>query len=45
MKTLFINNETKQFDYFSSDVLTAEELAFIKGGGAREEDVYIDPAP
>jgi bacteriocin-like protein len=41
MKTLFANNETKNFDSISFDVLTTEELALIKGG--KVEDVYIDP--
>jgi len=40
MKTLFANNETKNFDSFSFDVLTSNELASIKGGKA--EDVYVD---
>jgi len=43
MKTLFTNNGTKNFDNFSFDVLTAEELAFIKGG--KSEDSYVDPIP
>jgi hypothetical protein len=38
MKTLFANNETKNFDSFSFDVLTAEELSLVKGG--RNEDNY-----
>ena len=38
MKTLFANNETKNFDTFSFDVLTAEELALVKGG--KSEDSY-----
>ena len=41
MKTLFATNETKQFDNFSFDVLTSEELALVKG--RKEEDVYVDP--
>jgi len=41
MKTLFANNETKNFDSLSFDVLTSTELALIKGG--KEVDVYIDP--
>ena len=45
MKNLSANNETKQFDNFSFDVLTSEKLAFIKGGDAKEEDVYVDPIP
>lgn len=40
MKTLFANNETKKFDAFSFDILTAEELALVKGG--KSEDVYAD---
>jgi len=40
MKTLFANNETKNFDNFSFDVLTSEELSSIKGGLAKEEDSY-----
>jgi len=32
MKTLFANNETKNFDSFSFDVLTSEELSLVKGG-------------
>jgi len=40
MKTLFANNETKNFDSFSFDVLTSEELALVKGG--KQEDVYVD---
>lgn len=43
MKTLFANNETKNFDNFSFDVLTAEELSCIKGGTAKEEDAYAGP--
>ena len=41
MKTLFANNEMKNFDSFSFDVLTTGELALIKGG--KSEDIYIDP--
>ena len=40
MKTLFGNNETKNFDSFSFDVLTSEELALVKGG--KSEDIYVD---
>lgn len=40
MKTLFANNETKNFDSFSFDALTAEELALVKGG--KSVDVYAD---
>ena len=40
MKTLFANNETKNFDSFSFDVLTAEELALVKGG--KQQDAYAD---
>ena len=40
MKTLFANNETKNFDSFSFDVLTAEELASVKGG--KVVDAYAD---
>ena len=43
MKTLFANNETKNFDNFSFDVLTVEELACIKGG--KEEDSYVEVLP
>ena len=32
MKTLFANNETKNFDSISFDVLTSEELSLVKGG-------------
>ena len=39
MKTLFANNETPNFDSFSFDVLTAEELSLVKGG--KSEDVYL----
>ena len=38
MKTLFANNET--LDSFSFDVLTAEELASVKGG--KSADSYAD---
>ncbi len=38
MKTLFANNETKNFDSFSFDALTAEELSLVKGG--KSEDAY-----
>ena len=41
MKTLFANNETKNFDSFSFDVLTSDELSLIKGG--KSEDIYVDP--
>lgn len=41
MKTLFANNDTKNFDNFSFDVLTVAELSCIKGG--KEEDVYMEP--
>jgi bacteriocin-like protein len=40
MKTLFANNETKNFDSFSFDVLTTEELASVKGG--KVADSYCD---
>ncbi len=40
MKTLFANNETKNFNSFSFDVLTSEELALVKGGKAA--DAYAD---
>jgi len=40
MKTLFANNESKNFDNFSFDVLTSEELALIKGG--KGVDSYAD---
>ncbi len=40
MKTLVANNETKNFDAFSFDVLTPEELSLVKGG--KSEDIYID---
>jgi hypothetical protein len=38
MKTLFANNETKNFDSFSFDVLTSEELSLVKGG--KSADAY-----
>ena len=38
MKTLFANNETKNFDSFSFEALTTEELALVKGG--RSQDAY-----
>ncbi|MGE5447464.1 MAG: hypothetical protein ACM3PR_03815 [Bacteroidales bacterium] len=41
MKTLFANNETTNFDNFTFDVLTVEELSCIKGG--KEDDSYILP--
>ena len=41
MKTLFVNNETTNFDNFSFDVLTSEELAVVKGG--KVADVYVGP--
>ena len=41
MKNLFTNNETINFDNFSFDVLTSEELAVVKGG--KEEDAYDHP--
>jgi len=41
MKNLFTNNETINFDNFSFDVLTSEELAVVKGG--KEEDAYVHP--
>ena len=41
MKTLFANNDTNNFDNFSFDVLTSEELALVKGG--KEDDAYIIP--
>jgi bacteriocin-like protein len=40
MKTLFANNGTTNFDSFSFDVLSTEELSLVKGG--KVEDVYID---
>ena len=43
MKTLFSNNKIKNIDNYSFDVLTAEELGFIKGG--KSEDSYVDPIP
>jgi len=41
MKTQFTNNDTNNFDNFSFDVLTSEELALVKGG--KEEDAYVHP--
>ena len=41
MNTLYTNNETSNFDNFSFDVLTSEELALIKGG--KEDDAYVHP--
>ena len=41
MKILFANNKINNFDNFSFDVLTSEELAVIKGGKA--VDVYVGP--
>ncbi|MGE5428199.1 MAG: hypothetical protein ACM3O8_09920 [Methylococcaceae bacterium] len=41
MKTLFANNETTNFDNFTFDVLTVEELSCIKGG--KEDDAYVLP--
>ena len=38
MKTLTANNETKNFDSISFDVLTTEELSFVKGG--KSQDAY-----
>jgi hypothetical protein len=43
MKTLFANNDVKNFDNFAFDVLTVAELSCIKGGGAKEDDSYADP--
>ncbi len=40
MKTLSSNNETKNFDSFSFDILTSEELSLVKGG--KSEDAYVD---
>jgi hypothetical protein len=40
MKTLIANNESKNFNNFSLDVLTSEELFSIKGG--KPQDVYAD---
>ena len=39
MKTLFANNDTNNFNNFSFDVLTSEELAVVKGG--KVADVYV----
>lgn len=44
MKTLFANNETKNFDSFSFDVLTSEELSFVKGGKAADAYAKLDKA-
>jgi len=38
MKTLFANNETKNFDSFSFEALNAVELSLVKGG--KEADAY-----
>ncbi|MDP2337716.1 MAG: hypothetical protein Q8N05_14985 [Bacteroidota bacterium] len=40
MKTLFANNPAQNFDSFSFDVLTAEELSLVKGG--KSADIYAD---
>lgn len=40
MKILIANNQPGNFDNFSFDVLTSEELALIKGG--KSEDSYVD---
>ena len=41
MKILFTKNETTNFDNFSFDVLTSEELAVVKGG--KSADAYVGP--
>ena len=40
MKTLFANNDKNIFDSF--EVLTKEELNEVKGGIARDADVYVE---
>jgi bacteriocin-like protein len=42
MKTLFANNETKNFDSFSFDALTNEELALVKGGKSEDSYAQLD---
>lgn len=38
MKTLFAANETRNFDSFTFEVLSSEELSQLKGG--KSEDAY-----
>ena len=42
MKTLFANNETKNFDSISFDVLTSEELSLVKGGKSQDSYPPLD---
>jgi 5-methylcytosine-specific restriction endonuclease McrBC regulatory subunit McrC len=42
MKTLSANNGTKNFDSFSFDVLTAEELSLVKGGKSQDSYPPLD---
>lgn len=38
MKTLFASNDTRNFDSFTFEVLSSEELLQLKGG--KSEDAY-----
>jgi hypothetical protein len=40
MKTLFANNETRNFDSITFDVLTSAELSLVKGGKTKSADAY-----
>lgn len=42
MKTLFANNDTKNFDSFSFDVLTSEELSLVRGGKSQDSYAELD---
>jgi hypothetical protein len=42
MKTLFANNETKNFDSFSFDALTSEELSLVRGGKGQDSYAVLD---
>ena len=42
MKTLSANNETKNFDSFSFDALTSEELSLVRGGKGQDSYAVLD---
>jgi len=42
MKTLFANNETKNFDSFSFDSLSTEELSLVRGGRGQDSYAVLD---
>jgi hypothetical protein len=42
MKTLFATNETRNFDSFTFEVLSSEDLLQVKGGKSQDSYAELD---